>query len=44
MSLVTVLTLQTIFGIPFYSLTKILNIAGKVAIPLRTDLISVTHG
>lgn len=43
-SLVTVLILQTNLGLPFYNLTKILKIAGKVAIPFRTDLISVTQG
>ncbi len=44
MSFVTVLTLQTILGLPLSSLTKILKIAGSVAMPFRTDLISVTQG
>lgn len=38
-SLVTVLILQIILGFPLSSLTKILKMAGKVAIPFFTDLI-----
>ncbi len=43
-SLVTVLTLHISFGRPLSSLTKILNIAGNVAIPFLIDLIYVTQG
>ena len=38
-SFVTVLTLHTILGLPLSNLTKILNMAGNVAIPFLTDLI-----
>ena len=43
-SLLTVLILHIIFGFYFSILTRILKIAGKVAMPFFTDLISVTQG
>jgi hypothetical protein len=38
------LILHIIFGLPLSNLTRILKMAGKVAIPFLTDLIYVTQG